>query len=149
MCNFIELKEGIWVSLGIGLLGGWVLSLARGATFLIGFMVSLGVGIFLSIMKVLLSNNLFKMSFNNTIIITTNALIVNGKFKTLHDNDFRLQYVKPVKIKADNFIEFSLEWLTRRGATNDQFRIYVPKQYEHEIKKVLDYYESKGVRTWE
>ena len=144
-----RLKEGIWVSLGIGLLGGWVLSLARGATFLIGFMVSLAVGIFISVLKVLLSNNFFKMSFDNKIIITTNALIINGKFKTIHDNDIHLQYIKPVKIKDDNFIEFSLEWLTRRGATNDQVRIYVPKAFEHEIKKILDYYEAKGVRTWE
>lgn len=141
-----RLKEGIWVSLGIGLLGGWVLMTYRDATFLTGFLVSLSVGIIISLLKVLLSNNLFNIRKNNSIIITTNALIVNGKFKTLNDIDIHLEYVKSLKIKDDNFIEFSLQWQTRGGMTNDQLRIYVPKLYENEIQKVLDYYSEKGVK---
>ena len=141
-------KEGIWVSLGIGLLGGWVISIADGATFLTGFLVSLGVGIFVSWLKVVISNSMFNLRKNNSIIITTNALIINGKFKTIQDMDINLEYVKTLKIKEDNFIEFSLQWQTRRGMTNDQFRILVPPQYENEMQNVLDYYAAKGVRTW-
>lgn len=142
-----RLKEGIWVTILIGLLGGWVLKSSRGATFLVGFLVSLCVGIFISLLKVLLSNNLFRITKNNRIIITTNALIINGKFKTINDIDIHLEYVKTLKIKDDNFIEFSLQWQTRGGVTNDQLRIYVPKVYESEIQKILDYYSAKGVKT--
>ncbi len=142
-----RLKEGIWVTLGIAGLGTWVLIAAKGASILTGFIISASVGIFLSFLKVLLSNNLFTLRKNNSIIITTNALIVNGKFKTINDNDIKLEYVKSVKINEYNFIEFSLQWLTRSGVTNDQFRIYVPVQNENEIQKVLNYYSDKGVKT--
>ena len=144
-----RLKEGIWVTIGIAGLGTWVLSAARGASILTGFMISAIVGVFLSFLKVLISNNLFKLRKTNSIIITTNALIVNGKFKTINDNDIKLEYIKSLKVKEDNFIEFSLQWLTRGSVTNDQFRIYVPLLYENEIQKVLDYYRDKGVRTWD
>ncbi|MFM9944993.1 MAG: hypothetical protein ACKVQB_07135 [Bacteroidia bacterium] len=143
-----RLKEGIWVTLLIGLLGGWILRRSEGITFLTGFIISLAVGIIVSLLKVLLSNNLFNLRKRNSIIITTNALIINGKFKTVSDMDIHLEYVKPVKINEDNFIEFSLQWMTRRGVTNDQMRIYVPRIYEKDIQKILDYYTAKGVRTW-
>ena len=142
-----RLKEGIWVTIGIAFLGTWVLSATKGASILVGFIISTSVGIFLSFLKVLLSNSVFKIRKYNKIIITTNALIINGKFKTINDNDIKLEYVKFVKINEDSFIEFSLQWLTRNGVTNDQFRIYVPVQYESEIQKILNYYSDKGVKT--
>lgn len=141
-----RLKEGIWVSLLVGLLGSWVLNSSRGVNYITGLFISLCVGVFISLLKVLVSNAIFRLKKNNSITITTNALIINGKFKTINDNDTKLEYVKSLKIKENHFIEFSLQWLTRRGVTNDQLRIFVPIQYKSDINKVLEYYESKGVK---
>ena len=136
-----RLKEGIWVTLGIGLIGGWVIHTSRDASFITAFIFSLGIGIFLSLLKTLIANNLFKSAKNNTILITSNALIINNQFKTIKDIDIELEYVKLIKLDENSFIEFSLKWLTRRGATNDQIRILVPKANEIEIEKVLSYFK--------
>lgn len=111
----------------------------RGVNYITGLFISLCVGVFISLLKVLVSNAIFRLKKNNSIIITTNALIINGKFKTINDNAIKLEYVKALKIQEDNFIEFSLHWLTRRGVTNDQLRIFVPIQYKSDINKVLEY----------
>jgi hypothetical protein len=141
-----RLKEGIWVSLLIGVFGSWALHSKRGVDYITGLIISLCVGGFISILKVLISNAIFRIRKNNSIIITTNALIINGKFKTINDKDINLESLKSLKIKENNFIEFSLQWLNRRGVTNDQLRIFVPIQYKSDINKVLEYYESKGVK---
>jgi peptidoglycan biosynthesis protein MviN/MurJ (putative lipid II flippase) len=103
-----RLKEGIWVSLLVGLLGSWVLHSSRGVNYITGLFISLCVGVFISLLKVLVSNAIFRLKKSNSIIITTNALIINGKFKTINDNDIKLEYVKSLKIKENHFIEFSL-----------------------------------------
>jgi len=144
-----RLKEGIWVSLSVGLLAGYILYRYKDTTFLFGFLFSLCIGIFISLVKVLISNNLMMLRKSNSIIITTNVLIINGKFKTISDNDINLEYIKILKINANIFMEFSLQWLTRRGLTNDQMRILVPYKYQNEIEKVLDYYKAKGVKIEE
>jgi hypothetical protein len=136
-------KEGIWVSLLIGLFGGWIIHNSRGATLITACLFSLGIGIFLSLLKVMLSNHLFKRRKENSILITSHALIINHQFKTIRDIDIQLEYVKSLEQNHHQFIEFSLKWQTRRGVTNDQIRILVPKLKEHEINKVLNYFENK------
>ena len=147
--NRRRLKEGIVVSLGVGLLGAWVLYNRRGLGFFPGFLIAVGVGIFVSLLKVALSNGLFATRKNNQIIFTSNALFINGKFKTIQDDQIGLQYVRSLKTEGVSFLEFSLQWQTRGGLTNDQFRILVPSLHEHEIQTVLNYYRNKGVEIRE
>ena len=47
-----RMKEGVWVSLGIGLLGGWIIWKSGNNTFPVGFLISLCLGVFVSFMKV-------------------------------------------------------------------------------------------------
>jgi len=133
-------KEGIWVSLFIGILGGWIIS-KTGESYLFGFLFALTVGVFISWLKVKLSNNLFALQQKNSIWITTNALIINYKFKNISDYLIHLKYVKALKVEAHQYLEFSLEWQTRNGVTNDQIRILVPERYNIQIQMVLDYFE--------
>jgi len=140
-------KEGIWVSVLVGLLGGWSLKasgmLNLGTALLLAFII----GQVFSLVKVALSNNLFALKSKNKIVISASALLVNEKFKSINDRDIHLKHVKEIIDGKFHFIEFSLEWMTRRGPTNDQFRIYVPNRYLNEIQKVLHFFGAKGIRV--
>ncbi len=140
-------KEGIWVTIGIGILGGLALRFSRDASFLSSFMISFSVGILLSWLKIKFSNDMFSIRANNTITFTSKALLINNSFKIIRDSQFHLEYVKPIEIENDKYLEFSLQWQTRGGATNDQFRIYAPPHYEQEIPKILNFYNTLGVKT--
>lgn len=139
-----RIKEGVWFSLLIGVLGGWLLT-GRGETFLFGFLFSLAVGVLISLLKVFISNNQFSVKRNNTVLITTNALIINGTFKVINDEFIKLKQIELIKLGADEFIEFSIIWPTRKGVMDDQLRIFVPPNYKNEAEKVLNYYMDKGV----
>jgi len=138
-------KEGIWVSTLIGLFGGWVLYIYRDVQFGYAFLFSLVVGVIISLIKVAISNSLLANRKNNTIILTTNALIINGKFKTIQDDAIHLEYVKQIEKDEHSFIEFSLQWATSNGVTNDQLQIFIPERFKGDIAKVLEYYKEKGV----
>ncbi|MCX6189679.1 MAG: hypothetical protein NTW54_08790 [Bacteroidetes bacterium] len=140
-------KEGIWVTIGIGILGGLAIRFSRDASFLSSFMISFSVGILLSWLKIKFSNDMFSIRANNTITFTSKALLINNSFKIIRDSQFHLEYVKPIEIENDKYLEFSLQWQTRGGATNDQFRIYAPPHYEQEIPKILNFYSILGVKT--
>jgi competence protein ComGF len=141
-----RIREGIWVSLLLAFIGGFVLRSSRDTSYWFGFFFSLGIGILISFLKVVLSSNLFSPQGINTIVFTTNALLINGKFKTIQDNLIHLQYLKPVKELNHQYLEFSIDWQTRNGITNDQLRIYVPEKYHEEMQGIIDYYRNKGVR---
>ena len=140
-------KEGIWVTLGIAIIGGWAISLSKDATFLTGFMISLAVGAMLSWLKIKFSNDMFAVKARNTIVFTPKALLINNAFKTIRNEQFHLEYVHSLQLNKVWYLEFSLQWQTRGGATNDQFRIYVPPQYENQIDNILECYRALGVKT--
>ena len=141
-----RIKEGVWFSLLIGVVGGWLLT-GRGETFLFGFLFSLAVGVLISLLKIFISNKQFSVKRNNTVLITTNALIINGTFKVINDEFIKLKQIELIKLGADEFIEFSIIWPTRKGVIDDQLRIFVPPNYKNEAEKVLNYYKDKGVTT--
>lgn len=138
-------KEGIWVSLLFGLLGGLLLYASREVAYGFAFVFSLALGVLISLIKVLMSNSLLTSNKTNTIVLTTNALIINGKFKIIQDDAIQLEYIKPVQKNQDNYLEFSLQWATRNGITNDQLQVLIPEKYKGDITKVLEYYKEKGV----
>ncbi len=141
-----RLKEGIWVSMLVGVLGGLFLSWTRELSYTFSFSFALAFGILVALLKVAFSNNVFLLSNNNRVIITPNALLINHNFKTISDSSIGLEYIKLVKLPPYTFIEFSLEWNTRKGPTNDQFRILVPLRYENEIETVLQDFQFRGVK---
>ncbi len=141
-----RIKEGVWFTLVIGVVGGWLLT-GRGETFLFGFLFSLAVGVLISLLKIFISNKQFSVKRNNTVLITTNALIINGTFKVINDEFIKLKQIELIKLGADEFIEFSIIWPTRKGVIDDQLRIFVPPNYKNEAEKVLNYYKDKGVTT--
>ncbi|MCC6720826.1 MAG: hypothetical protein IT243_01380 [Bacteroidia bacterium] len=141
-----RIKEGLWLSPLIGVLGTILLIFTKNADIITAFVISFSMGILISILKIFINNSVFKSCKENNIVFTTNALVINGKFKTINDLDIHLEYLKFVKLGFDNFIEFSLQWQVRGGVTNDQFRILIPEKYKAEAKKIFDYYGNKGVK---
>lgn len=141
-----RIKEGLWLSPLIGVLGTMLLMFTRKANMITALVISFSMGILISVLKILINNSDFKSYKDNNIVFTTNALVINGKFKTINDADIHLEYLKYVKHELGNFIEFSIQWQVRGGVTNDQFRILIPEKYNIEAKKIFDYYGNKGVK---
>ena len=141
-----RIKEGLWLSPLIGVFGTIILMFWRDAGFFTAVIISFSIGILISFLKIVISNSEFRSRNDNNIVFTTNALIINGTFKTINDMDIHLEYLKLVKHELGDFIEFSIQWLTRGGVTNDQFRILIPEKYKSEAQKIFDYYSGKGVK---
>lgn len=140
-------KEGIWVSALVAVLGGLLLSRVRETGYLTGFLISLGVGVLIAVLKILVSDSLFAPGKHNRIMLSTNGLHFNSKFQVIQDDSIQLQHVKPVTADGKKMLEFSIQWMTRNGVTNDQFRVFIPDRYAADIDKVLAYYREKGVST--
>ena len=141
-----RIKEGIWVSFLVGFLGIFALS-QRGADYLTGFIFAGLVGVLIAVLKVWISARWLKSKKQNSIAISTNALVFNGEYRTINDDHVKLEYIKTIPENNRLYLEFSIQWPTRNGLTNDQIRVLVPNYAEQEVPKILDYYSKLGVKT--
>lgn len=64
---------------------------------------------------------------NNTVIVTVSSILINNKLNSFHDEDRWMAGVKIVEDADPKIFEVSYEWETRRGVTNDQVRVPIPK----------------------
>lgn len=45
-------------------------------------------------------------------------------------------------LKLNNILEFSIEWSTRKGNTNDETRMPIPKDKELKALKLIEFYRE-------
>jgi hypothetical protein len=72
------------------------------------------------------------------VIISPNAILLNGRYEVLQDDNFRFGGVRYVETERPPILEFTVTWATRSGRTNEQYRVPVPAGREDEARALVD-----------
>jgi hypothetical protein len=109
------------------ILGGLLLLYTRDASPWLAFGISGVIGAIYWIGKYYLSmGSLGAAKPTNEVIITPMAIIINGKYNVLRNENIWLSKAKVKEDKGLHLLEFTYNWATRKGDTYEDFRIPIP-----------------------
>lgn len=121
--------ECFWVIV----LGTVVIILSRGALFLTALIISSLVAAVYGVLKYYLTMRSIRgISAHHEIILTHQAVIINGNFNFFEDQHKRKGKIQLLKKKQPPVIEITYHWQTRRGETFDEIRFPAPNEAEAE-----------------
>ena len=71
-------------------------------------------------------------------------IIVNGRKIELFSSQKRVKSIKIIDTKnsAKKLLEFDIQWATRKGPTNDEFRFLIPQNKIEEAEQMVENYSK-------
>ena len=119
-----------------------LLMIARNTTFLMALAFAIPTAILIPWLRYQFLNPHLKNTEQETIVkIYSNCLIVNNKTIHLFNKNRWLKDMQIIDTKSDlKLLEFTIEWGTRRGNTNDETRIPIPANKLEKAKEMIDFY---------
>ena len=132
-------EDNIYFAIGILILCTIGLMLLRNTSFITAFLFSVPFAILIPVLRMKFSyQHLKKNVANPTVKIYDDYLLINDKKVELSSDKKRVRSIKIIPQKNNsNFLEFDVQWITRKGPTNDEFRILIPKEKEQEAQQLL------------
>lgn len=134
-------EDNIYFGIGIVILGTISLLLFRNTSFLMALCFSVPFAILIPWLRMIFSYSHLKKGVENPQIKVSNEfLTVNTKKIVLFNKYKRVKSLKIIDAKNNQkLLEFDVEWITRKGPTNDEFRVLIPpnklKEAEQFIQK--------------
>jgi len=144
-------KMDLWIEIIlIIILGAVLVKFSRSATWLGAFAASVPIAFLIAVLRY--KFNLFSISpsgkKNAEVIITDDALIVNGHYNRLSGKNLWMKNVVVKKLKEIEVLEITYSWNTRGGETSEEIRVPVPNGKMAEAleveKKLL---EKNGIKN--
>lgn len=113
---------------------------AKNEDWTVALTLSIAFGIFYGLMKYFLMMQSIKLNRQKQpeVIITTEAIVVNGRMNRFYGNNLWLGKVEVKEVEAFNILEVTYCWGTRRGKSFDEIRVPIPKGSLKEAIKVQD-----------
>jgi len=71
------------------------------------------------------------------VIICRSSLLFNGRYHVLQDHQYDLGGVRLLENEQPPVLEFTVTWKTRRGRSDAQIRVPVPRGHEDEARTLL------------
>lgn len=132
-------EDNIYFGVGILILGTIVLMLFRQTSFLGGLVFAAPLAFLLPWLRMKISYRHLKKGVVNPFVkIYSHHLLINDKRIELFADKKRVKSLKIIEAKNDKkLLEFDVQWLTRKGPTNDEFRILIPKDKLEEAKSLV------------
>lgn len=132
-------EDNIYFGIGILILGTLGLMFLRQTSFLMGLLFAAPLAVLIPFLRMKFSySHLIKGIKNPYVKIYNDVLVINGKEIQLFTNQKRVKSLKIVDaIDNKKLLEFDIQWLTRKGPTNDEFRILIPKNKLDEAKSLV------------
>jgi len=133
-------EDNIYFGIGIVILGTLGLMFLRSTSFLMALSFSIPLGILIPFLRMTFSYKHLKTGIKNPQVqLFTNYLLINNCKIDLSGKQKRLKSLKIVDAKNNiKLLEFDIQWLTRKGPTNDEFRILIPTEQLEEAKKLVE-----------
>jgi len=78
------------------------------------------------------------------VIIGQSSLLFNGRYHVLQDHQYDFGGVRLLENERPPILEFTVTWKTRRGRSDAQIRVPVPRGHEEEARKIVDEYPRVG-----
>ncbi|PHR71393.1 MAG: hypothetical protein COA67_06730 [Lutibacter sp.] len=140
----IKREDNIYFGIGILVLCTPGLMILRSTSFLTALLFSAPLALLIPWLRMKFSNPHLKDASKESIIeIYHEHLTINSKKIDLYGKKKWLKDMKIIETN-DNFklLEFTVEWKTRNGNTNDETRIPIPKGKELKALELIEFYRE-------
>lgn len=137
-------EDNFYLGIGILVLCTPGLMLLRNTSFLTALMFAVPLAFLLPWLRMQFGNpHLKSVSTESIVEIYPDYLIINNKKIDLYG---KRKWLKDMKIIETNnafkLLEFTIEWNTRKGNTNDETRIPIPKGKELKALELIEFYRE-------
>ena len=137
-------EDNIYLGIGILLICTPGLMLFRGTSFFMALAFAIPFALLLPLLRIKFSSPHLKVHSGGTIIkIYPNYLLINTKKIDLYSKRKWIKDMKIITTISDyKLLEFTIEWWTSKGNTNDETRIPIPKGKEQKALDLIDFYKN-------
>lgn len=135
-------EDNIYFAIGILVLCTPGLMIFRNTSFLTALLFSIPLALLIPWLRQQFSNPHLKNHNGESIVkIYPNYLLINSKKIDLYGKRKWLKDMRVIET-TDNFklLEFTIEWNTRNGNTNDETRIPIPNGKEGKALELIEFY---------
>lgn len=148
--DFVAIEKGnkkednIYFGVGILLICTPGLMFFRDTTFLMALAFSVPFALLLPFLRIKFSSPHLKNNSRGTIIkIYPNYLLINNKKIDLFGKRKWIMDMKIISTTSNlKLLEFTIEWITNKGNTNDETRIPIPKDKEQKALEIIEFYKN-------
>ena len=139
-------EDSIYFGIGILILGTIVLIILKQTSFFGGLIFAIPFAILIPWLRMKFSyKHLRKGVQNPTVKIYTDHLQINNHKIELLGDVKRIKSIKIIDTKNNiKLLEFDVQWITRKGPTNDEFRILIPKNKIIEAQNLITSFYNKS-----
>ena len=149
--NFVAIEKGnkkednIYFGIGILIICIPGLMLFRGTSFLIALIFSIPFALLLPLLRIKFSSSHLKNNSKGAIIkIYPEYLLINNKKIDLFGKRKWIMDMKIITTPSNlKLLEFTIEWFTHKGNTNDETRIPIPKDKEQKALELINFYRNR------
>ncbi|MAD96449.1 MAG: hypothetical protein CMB99_03890 [Flavobacteriaceae bacterium] len=140
----VELKnkkeDNYYFAFAIAILCTGGLMFLRDTTFLVALAFSLPFAILIPYLRQKLNYKyLVKNPPNPEVKIFDKFLKINNHSIEFRSDQRRLKGIKLIEASNGmNLLEFDIQWITRKGPTNDEYRIPIPKENLEDAQKIIN-----------
>lgn len=135
-------EDNIYFGIGILLLCTPFLMFFRSTSFLTALLFTVPLALLLPWLRMLFSNpHLKNRNKESTVKIYPEYLLINNKRIDLYGEEKWIKDMKIIETSSHfKLLEFTIEWRTRKGNTNDETRIPIPLNKEEKAKELIEFY---------
>jgi len=133
-------EDSIYFGIGIVILGTLGLMFFRGTSFFTALLFSVPLAILIPLLRMKFSyKHLKKGIASPTVTFYSDHVNVNGHKIELTSSIKRVKSMKIIDIESNGrfLLEFDVQWMTRKGPTNDEFRFLIPEGKLEEAEKMI------------
>lgn len=132
-------EDNIYFGIGILILGTIGLMILRQTSFLGGLIFTTPLAILIPWLRMKFSYKHLKKGVKNPFVkFYSDHLLINGHKIDLSGKIKRIKSLKIIDTKNNKkMLEFNVQWMTRKGPTNDEFRILIPTDKITEAENLI------------
>lgn len=138
-------EDSIYFGIGIVILGTIGLMFFRGVSVFTGILFSTPLAILIPLLRMKFSYRHLKKGIPNPRVqFFSDHILINSHKIELISSIKRIKSIKIVDIKNSEkqLLEFDVQWITRKGPTNDEFRFLIPENKFDEAEKMRQSYSN-------
>lgn len=132
-------EDSIYFGIGILILGTLGLMIFRGTSFLMALVFAAPLAFLIPFLRLKFSYKHLKKGIKQPEIkIFFDKLIINKHTVWLQGPNKGVKSMKIIETKSNlQLLEFDVQWMTRKGPTNDEFRIPIPEDELEQAKHLI------------
>lgn len=138
-------EDNIYFGIGILVLSTIGLMIFRNTSFLTALTFAIPFSILIPYLRMRFSYNHLKYNVKKPFVkIYENYILINNHKIEVSSTKKRIKGLKIIKAKNNlQLLEIDIQWITRKGPTNDEFRVLIPNNKISEAEKLVNQFYKK------